>query len=73
MTISTGIRDQIRMMRTMIATQLSSRAHHQSNNGDDEDKEVDRDFGIITMLKIIMKLLMDSHLFQIPWRFDFFI
>ena len=36
-------------------------------------REVDCDFGIITMLIIIMIMLMDKRLFQIPWRFGIFI
>ena len=49
-TVNGVIRDQIRMMRTMKGTRLSSCTHHQSHYDNDEDKEVDRDFCIITML-----------------------
>ena len=45
MKISNVIRDQIRMMRTMKGTQLSSCTHHLSHYNDDDDKEVDHDFG----------------------------
>ena len=70
--ISKAIRDQIRMMQTMKGTQLSSPGVHQSNYEDAEDKEVDRDFGIMTMVIIIMITLMDNSLFQ-TWRFGIFI
>ena len=73
MTFSTVIRDQIRMMRTMKGTQLSSCNHHQSHYNGNDDKEVDHDFGIITIVIVIVIMLMDNRLFPNPWRFGIFI